>query len=166
MKQDTLHGYELVAVGQVSALKVQDRITACAACSSSASRSFEDVISEVLDGGEDTAFMLTVPVECPRCGSPLFEATRVSTVDLDKSLHISVEDTDVVFVNKETLAEAEGFIAACEHCEPARAEIGFEQVLDNITACDPTVTEYVICHAARCPNCDHEVMEKTLIVPR
>lgn len=165
MKQSTLRGFELVAVGQASILKAQNRVTACTACSNSVCQRFEDVISEVLGGGDGTVFMQTVPTECPRCGSPLFEETMVSTEDYDKSLHVSVEDTDVVFVNKETLAEAEGFIAACEHCEPARAEIGFDQVLDSITGCDPTVTEYVICHAARCPNCHHEVMEKTLIVP-
>ena len=166
MKQGTLRGFELVAVGQASILKAQNRVTACAACSNSASQPFEDVICEVLGGGDGTAFMLTVPTECPRCASPLFEETKVSTEDYNKSLHVSIEDTDVVFVNRETLAEAEDFIAACEACEPARAEIGFDQVLDALTGCDPTVTEYVICHAARCPQCRCEVMEKTLVVPR
>jgi DNA-directed RNA polymerase subunit RPC12/RpoP len=166
MKQGTLSGFELVAVGQASILKAQSRVTACATCSNSASQPFEDVLGEVLGGDDGTAFMLTVPIECPRCGSRLFEATKVSTGNLDKSLHVSVEETDVVFVDKETLAEAEDFLAACEHCDPARAEISFDQVLDSLTGCDPTVTEYVICHAARCPHCRHEVMEKTLIVPR
>ena len=166
MKHGTLRGLELVAVGQASILKAQNRLTACAACSNSASLPFEAVIGEVLGSSDGIAFMLTAPAECPRCNSPLFEATSVSTMDLNKTLQVSIEETDVVFVNRETLAEAEDFIAACEHCQPARAEIGFEQVLDSLTGCDPTVTEYVICHAAQCPNCRHEVMEKTLIVPR
>jgi hypothetical protein len=166
MKQGSLRGFELVAVGQASTLKAQNRVTACAACSNSASQLFGDVISNVLGGSDGVAFILTTPAECPRCAAPLFEESRVSTADLDKTFHISVEETDVVFVNKDTLLEAQEFIAGCEHCQPARAQVGFDQLLDGLTGCDPTVTEYVICHAARCPNCRHEVIEKTLVVPR
>ena len=74
------------------------------------------------------------------------------------------EDTNVVFVDQPTLLEAQMFISGCEYCEPERAEISFDQVLDGITGCDPTVTEYVICHPARCSQCNHDVMEKTLIL--
>jgi hypothetical protein len=58
-------------------------------------------------------------------------------------------DRDVVFVDEATLLEAQ-LMSGCERCSPD-AENRFDQVLDAITGCDPAITEYVICHAAKCP---------------
>lgn len=152
----------MVAVGQASLLKAQQLITGCAVCSKSASRPFEGVIAETLgNGGGSSEYFVCSAVECPRCASPILEKTLVSVGHCDE---VAVEDKDVVFVDERVLEEAEGFVVGCEYCEPERAEISFDQILDAVTCCDPTVTEYVICRPATCPQCFHNVMEKTLIL--
>jgi hypothetical protein len=162
MKQQILRGVELVAVGQASLLRAQQLITGCAVCSKSASRTFEAVIAETLGNscGSSEYFVCSL-VECPRCASPILEKTLVSVGDCSEA---AVEDKDVVFVDERILEEAEGFVVGCEYCEPERAEISFDQILDAVTCCDPTITEYVICRPAKCPHCLHNVMEKTLIL--
>jgi len=167
-----LRGIDVVAVGEASLLKAQQRIKGCAACSTSASRSFESLLYEVLGNTGSTEYFLAVPTECPRCSAQIFEKTLIDFYGKAKAALDQVqyfdsrdEDQDVVFVDEPTLIEAQGFISACEHCSD-RAEIAFDQLLDAVTGCDPTITEYVICHAARCSRCSHSVMEKTLVVPR
>src|SRR5947208_910893 len=56
------------------------------------------------------------------------------------------------------------FIESCEHCNPL-AEIPFDWILDRITGSDPTVTDYLLEQPAKCPNCRHAILEKTLIEP-
>jgi hypothetical protein len=46
------------------------------------------------------------------------------------------------------------------------AEIPFDWLLDRITGCDSTVTDYIIELPAKCPNCRRKVFEKTLIEPK
>ena len=53
-----------------------------------------------------------------------------------------------------------------ENCNPAGAEISFDYLLDRITASDPSVTEYILEEPAKCPNCGHDILEKTLIDPQ
>jgi len=160
MRQRTLNGSALVAVGQASMLKALNGVSGCAACDKAASIPFGSVLADVLgDGG--TEHFLCCPAECPNCASSIVETTLVRMRPV--CLEPSPEETDVVFVDEPTLLEAQNFITGCEHCEPERAEFGFDQILDNITGCDPTVTEYVICRPALCSRCHHEVMEKTLI---
>jgi hypothetical protein len=36
---------------------------------------------------------------------------------------------------------------------------------DCVTGSDPSVTDYVLEHRAKCPNCRREIVEKTLIEP-
>lgn len=166
-----MQGVELVAVGEATLSEAQKRVTGCAACSASASRSFEWLINHVLDGNGMTEYVLCSPAECPRCASPLFERTLVNfdgnaqdAVDESEAFVVREEDQDVVFIDEPTLLDAQSFIVACEHCCD-EAEMPFDQLLDAITGCDPTTTEYVICHTAKCSACLHDVMEKTLIVP-
>lgn len=151
----------MVAVGQASLLKAQQLITGCAVCSKSASHPFEAVIAETLGKSGGSEYFLCSAVECPRCASPIFEKTIVSVGDCSEA---AAEDKDVIFVDERVLEEAEGFVVGCEYCEPERAEISFDQILDAVTCCDPTLTEYVICRPAVCPHCSHNVMEKTLIL--
>jgi hypothetical protein len=160
MKQIS-HGIELVALGQASLLKAQKVLTGCSVCSRSASRSFASVINETLGTAVPTEYLLCSPVECPVCSSAISETTFVS---IGFKRDLPIEETDVVFVDERTLSEAELFISACEHCEPDRAEISFAHVLDALTCCDPTVTEYVICRLAKCRSCESAVTEETLIV--
>src|SRR2546425_2689117 len=70
----------------------------------------------------------------------------------------------ILLVDGRTLIEAESLISGCEHCN-RDAEISFDYVLDELTGCDPTRTEYLMYRAGRCPNCRSEVTEKTLITP-
>jgi hypothetical protein len=51
----------------------------------------------------------------------------------------------------------------CEACNPDEAEIPFDNVLDRMTGPNPSVTDYVLEQAAKCPRCFREVLEKTLV---
>ena len=172
-EQFLIHGVELVVVGEASLLKARKRVTGCAACSRSASHSFESILSKVLGNDGITEYFLCLPTQCPVCGAPIYESTLV---DCDGMLRTALDELecfdeededeqDVVFIDESTLMEAQSFIAGCERCSD-RAEISFDQLLDAVTSYDPTTTEYVICHAAKCTSCANDIMEKTLIVPR
>jgi hypothetical protein len=72
------------------------------------------------------------------------------------------EKTNVVLVEAITVRLAERRILSCEDCDPA-AEIPFDNVLDDVTGSDPSMTDYVLETPARCPQCRREVREKTLV---
>jgi hypothetical protein len=74
----------------------------------------------------------------------------------------SWDEMRVVLVNDALLAEAEAYIYGCEQCDE-NADINFDYVLDALTNCDPTVTEYLLFRPGRCPRCQNEVTEKTLV---
>ena len=76
------------------------------------------------------------------------------------------EETVIVFVERETVRDAERFIKSCEHCNPDDAEWPFNVVLDRVTESDPKVTDYILERPARCPGCLCEILEKTLIEPK
>jgi len=171
MKRHVLTGIELIAAGEASLLKATRQITGCGACDGSASRTFQSTMGQVLGSSGTTEYFMCCPVECPRCASPIFESTLVSTEGNTRSgdhelglFDPPLTETNLVFVDAPTLTAAEEFISGCEHCAPEAAEITFDYLLDAITGCDPTITEYVICRAAKCPGCNHNVMEKTLVV--
>ena len=77
--------------------------------------------------------------------------------------NLSPEGVDVVLVDEGVLLEAQEYLVACEHCA-ANAAMTFDYLLDAVTGCDPTLTEYLMCRAARCPRCGREVTEKTQVV--
>src|SRR5262249_10516952 len=62
------------------------------------------------------------------------------------------EEQNVVLVKAATLRKAEKLIESCEHCNPAGAEIPFDNILDRITGSDPSVTDYILESPAKCPN--------------
>jgi hypothetical protein len=70
-----------------------------------------------------------------------------------------------VLVEQATVRAAEKLIESCEHCNPESAEIPFDNVLDRVTGSDPSVTDYVLESAAKCPNCRREILEETLVEP-
>jgi hypothetical protein len=43
------------------------------------------------------------------------------------------------------------------------AEFPFDTVLDEITGSDPSITDYVFVHPAKCPRCFRQIMEKSLV---
>jgi hypothetical protein len=74
------------------------------------------------------------------------------------------EDQIVVLIKDADLGRAEKLIIGCEGCSED-AEIPFDNILDRVTGCQPSVTDYVMEKPAKCPRCLREVREKTLIEP-
>ena len=75
------------------------------------------------------------------------------------------EQQNVVLISAAILDEAERLIESCGHCNPEGAEIPFDNILDRVTRSDPSVTDYILEHPAKCPNCRREILEKTLVQP-
>src|SRR2546426_5761788 len=106
MKQHFLtDGVELVTVGEATLLEAQQRVTGCAACNTSASRSFEWLIGYVQGNNGLTDYFLSSPTECPKCAAPIFERTLVdfdgkAQAGLDEVTYFDVrdEEQDVVFI--------------------------------------------------------------------
>jgi len=76
---------------------------------------------------------------------------------------IGPEDQIVLRIDATTLCEAERLIQSCEFCYSEGAQIAFVVVLDEITGSDPTVTDYLLEHPAKCPKCRRDILEKTLV---
>jgi hypothetical protein len=118
-----------------------------------------------------TEYILCAPARCPSCAERIIEGTLVRCVGedaddveiIDREFDPTLEDADVVLVDERVLREAQGFVAGCGQCIPS-AEMTFDYILDEVTGCDPTSTEYVLCHPAKCPRCAREITEKTLVV--
>ena len=81
---------------------------------------------------------------------------------MSKRAQRPIEEINIVLIRENLVAEAEEFVAACEHCAN-NAFVALDYVLDALTGCDPQVTEYMMCRPARCPACSNPVHEKTLI---
>jgi hypothetical protein len=162
----------IAAVGEASLLKARENITGCHACDKSASRSFQSVLAQALENGGTVEYLVGHPIACPRCASPILETTLVTVVDerrtelRTETVELPDGETNVVFVDEATLFEAERFISGCENCETDTAEITFDYILDEVTGCNPTITDYSLCYPAKCRRCRHEVMPKTCIVTR
>jgi len=76
------------------------------------------------------------------------------------------ERQNVVLIESATLRKAEKLIESCQHCNAIGAEIPFDWVLDRITGSDSAVTDYILGEPGRCPNCQHDILEKTLVEPQ
>jgi hypothetical protein len=92
-------------------------------------------------------------------------ATKHELVQMDllKEYRPPLETTDIYFVNDEVLEAAESLIAACERCAPY-ADLSFDYIIDELTGCDPTRTEYLLPRVAACRHCGNAISEKTLVV--
>ena len=73
------------------------------------------------------------------------------------------EDNIIVLVEADELREAQCLIEYCDHCRPVDATLPFDRILDLVTISDPLVTHYILETPATCPNCQHEILEKTLV---
>jgi len=71
------------------------------------------------------------------------------------------EKQNVVLVDAATLHQAQRLIAGCEACS-ADAEIPFDNILDQLTGSDPSVTDYILEVPATCLQCGAAITEKTL----
>jgi hypothetical protein len=72
---------------------------------------------------------------------------------------------ELVTVDPAIAKSVEQQIESCEYCHPADAEIPFDWVLAEVTGRRAAV-EFVLTEPARCPNCRHEITEKTLVEPK
>ena len=164
-----LENVELVAVGTETLAKARRRLLSCEQCNRLASKPFELLLDAVTGRKRSaTEYVLSGPARCRNCDSAILETTLVhfETEDSDPGFEFipSWQETDIVLVDTDTVLEAQELIVGCEHCS-ADAEVSFDYLLDVITSCDPTVTEYVLYKTAKCPNCSREVTAKTLVVP-
>ena len=75
---------------------------------------------------------------------------------------LSLLEVDVAFVDEPMVFDAEDFVSGCEQCDEAAA-IPFDYLLDALTQCDPTLTEYLMHRTAQCPRCFGQITEKTLV---
>src|SRR5215510_7720157 len=71
----------------------------------------------------------------------------------------------LVAVDSVIAKKAEQQIESCEHCHPADAETRFDWLLAEVTG-NRGPYEFVLSEPARCPNCRHEITEKTLVEPK
>jgi hypothetical protein len=61
-----------------------------------------------------------------------------------------------------TIRRAQEAISSCEACNKD-AELPFDWILDEITGCSGSSTDYFLTEPARCPRCGCSVIEKTLV---
>jgi hypothetical protein len=91
------------------------------------------------------------------------EWTLQSGLDGDELL--ARPSIELVTVDSAIAKKAEQRIQSCEHCHPDDAEIPFDWPLAEVTGRRGAV-EFVLTEPARCPNCKHEITERTLVEPK
>jgi|SRR5215510_2595709 len=91
------------------------------------------------------------------------EWTLQSRLDGDELL--ARPSIELVTVDSALAKKAEQQIESCEHCHPADAEIPFDWLLAEVTG-NRGPYEFMLSEAVRCPNCKHEITEKTLVEPK
>jgi hypothetical protein len=72
---------------------------------------------------------------------------------------------EFITVDADVIRRAQDLAESCEHCHPHDAQIPFDWLLAEITGKSGPY-EFILAEPARCPNCRHEITEKTLIDPR
>ena len=91
------------------------------------------------------------------------EWTLQSGFDGDELL--SRPSIELVTVDSAIVKKAEQQIESCEYCHPDDAEIPFDWLLAELTG-KRGPYEFILGEPARCPNCKHEITEKTLVEPK
>ncbi len=139
-------------------------------CSELALTSFECVIDDVRTDLRATAYLLGESLRCPGCESPIIETTLVQLKEsckaatFDRPHDMLFPRMEIVLIDEISLVRAQRLISACEICAE-EAQITFDYLLDAVTGCNPSETEYLMCRRAKCPCCFNEVTEKTLVIP-
>jgi predicted Zn-ribbon and HTH transcriptional regulator len=167
-----LPNLEIVAVSTDTLAVAQSKVMGCEACDPAAQRPFSCLLDEITDHKDFvTDYVLVETAACRNCGAEISERTLVAFESASNSdasalafLDLSIEEADIVLVDSALLAEAEEWIAGCEHCSD-QTEYSFDQILDSLTGNDPTKTEYLLEREAKCPRCRSAVNEKSLVCP-
>jgi len=168
---DLLPKVEVIATSNDSLFMAQKLVVGCEECDPEPNRPFSAVLDQVTHRQDSiTDYIICEPAKCGRCGAPIIETTLVAVTPSDSDapeilyFDFPIEETNVVLVHEDLLAEAEQWIASCEHCDE-HCEHSFDQIIDVLTECDPTNTDYLMCREATCPRCHSAVTEKTLVSP-
>jgi hypothetical protein len=88
------------------------------------------------------------------------EARRLRGSEVSTTTEI--ERLDIILVNETRLREAQQWVSGCEKCTEDAA-ITFDYLLDAVTGCNPTNTEYLMRRPISCPECSNPIKEKTLV---
>jgi hypothetical protein len=72
-------------------------------------------------------------------------------------------NVELITVDATTIRHAEQLIEGCESCHADDVEIPFDWILDRVTGRLGSATDYMLTEHAGCPNCKHELTEKTLV---
>ena len=84
---------------------------------------------------------------------------------MDDLFDVSLQQIQLIAIGPNTLRRAQREIAFCEHCNPNDSEIPFDWLLTEVTG-KRGPYEFILGELARCPNCQHEITEKTLVEPK
>jgi len=84
---------------------------------------------------------------------------------MDDLFDVSLQQIQLIAIGPNTLRRAEREIAFCEHCNPNDSEIPFDWLRMEVTG-KRGPYEFILGELARCPNCKHEITEKTLVEPK
>ena len=77
-----------------------------------------------------------------------------------RTLGPSPEQQIIVLVDAASLRKAERRIESCEGCNEDDAEIPFDNILDRMTGSDPSATNYILEHPAKCSRCLQQDQQK------
>jgi hypothetical protein len=151
--------------------RAKRRFLSCERCNELADLTIEMFETQAADDTVSGEAVICQPGRCSKCSAEGADAAYLqSHGPATDDSHVLeyydplTEQTEIVLVEAATLEQAQERIVRCEHCTDD-AEITFDYVLDAITGCDPTVTQYVLYTPAKCPHCLHDVNEKTLVIP-
>ncbi len=70
----------------------------------------------------------------------------------------------ILALSSATIRRAQKAILSCESCN-ADAELPFDWILDEITGCKDSKTDYFLTEPVACPRCGSNIIEKTLVEP-
>jgi hypothetical protein len=161
-------------LGTKNTLKAQDRLISCEKCDRFAVTPFKRLLAESAPDASSTEAALSEPAKCPSCFNIVEEDTLVAFRNDMDSFEGSagadyfdppLEEMTVHLVGENLRAAAQSMISGCDQCCDC-PEITFDCILDELTACDPKSTEYILCRPARCPRCRRDVTERTIVLPR
>ena len=86
-------------------------------------------------------------------------------VKADPSTVTPVDAPNIVLLQPSLVRLAQHFVEACESCN-RDAQLSFDYVLDELTGCDPTITEYQFSEQPFCWACGSPLHPKTRVVVR
>lgn len=71
-------------------------------------------------------------------------------------------DVHILALGAATIRRAQDAITSCESCNQ-NAELPFDWILDEVTGCDGSTTDYFLTEPVKCPRCSSEIIEQTLV---